>query len=152
MQADIERQDEKTEGVIVVSGTQNCGLSWYIKNDRLVFDYNVYRDHQVVRSSRTVSTGKCNIGIKFLEKGRGGTFTLLIDGEECGSMDIPLALRIFSSTGIQVGENYLSAITDDYETPFKFTGKLKKVSFKVVDDNPTEEDLQNVFDADMAEQ
>jgi arylsulfatase len=152
MQANIERQNEKTEGVIVATGTQNNGLSWYIKDDRLVFDYNAYRDHHVVRSSRTVPTGECTIGITFRRKERGGTFTLLIDGEECGSVHVPLALRIISTTGVQIGRNDLSPITNDYYTPFAFMGELKNVNFKGVRDNPTPEDLQNRFDAEMAEQ
>jgi arylsulfatase len=152
MQANIERQNEKTEGVIVATGTQNNGLSWYIKDDRLVFDYNAYRDHHVARSSRTVPTGTCTIAIKFRRKERGGTFTLLIDGEECGSVHVPLALRIISTTGIQIGRNDLSPITNDYKTPFKFMGELKNVNFKGARDNPTQKDLQNRFNAEMVEQ
>ena len=155
MQAEIERQDEKTEGVIVTSGTHNNGLSWYIKNNHLVFDYNAYRDHSVIRSSVTVPTGQSIIGVKFRGKmppTRGGTFTLLIDGNECGSMKVPLAPLIMSVTGVQIGMNNLSPITDDYKAPFKFMGRIKYVNFKVGSSGSKSNERQTRFDAEMAKQ
>ncbi|UCG70151.1 MAG: arylsulfatase [Thermoplasmata archaeon] len=152
MQASIERINEQIEGVIITSGTHNNGLSWYIKDNRLVFDYNAYRDHSVIRSSVTVPTGQSTIGIKFRRKERGGTFTLLIDGNECGSIDVPLALRIISTTGLQIGINNLSPITNDYKAPFKFMGKIKYINFKSQPSNPTLGELKNRFDAEMTKQ
>jgi len=155
MQAEIERQDEKTEGVIVTSGTHNNGLSWYIKDNRLVFDYNAYRDHSVIRSSVTVPTGQSTIGIKFRGKmppTRGGKFTLLIDGNECGSMKVPLTPIVMSVTGVQIGMNNLSPITDDYKAPFKFMGRIKYVKIKVGALGLNPKERQTRFDAEIAKQ
>ncbi len=155
MQAEIERQDEKTEGVIVTSGTHNNGLSWYIKDNHLVFDYNAYRDHSVIRSSLNVPTGQSIIGVKFRGKmppTRGGNFTLLIDSNECGSMKVPLAPIIMSVTGVQIGINNLSPITDDYKAPFKFMGRIKYVNFKVGVSGSKSNERQTRFDAEMAKQ
>jgi arylsulfatase len=152
MQASIERTNEQTEGVIITSGTHNNGLSWYVKDNLLVFDYNAYRDHSVICSSITVPTGQSTIGLKFQRKDRGGNFTLLIDGNECGSIDVPLALRIISSTGLQIGVNNLSPITDDYKVPFKFMGKINYINFKAQPSNPTLGELKNRFDAELTKQ
>jgi arylsulfatase len=152
MQASIERTNAQTEGVIITSGTHNNGLSWYIKDNLLIFDYNASRDHSVIHSSVTVPTGQSTIGLKFQRKDRGGTFTLLIDGNECGSIDVPLALRIISTTGVQIGINNLSPITNDYKVPFKFMGKINYINFKTQPLNPTLGELKNRFDAEMTKQ
>ncbi|MBA7671132.1 hypothetical protein ES703_79283 [subsurface metagenome] len=155
MQAEIERSDEKIEGVIVTSGTQNNGLSWYIKENHLVFDYNAFRDHSVIRSSLTVPTGQSIIGVKFRGKmpaTRGGTFTLLIDGNECGSMKVPITPIILSSMGLQIGMNNLSPITDGYKAPFKFMGRIKYVKIKVGVSGSKPKEHQTRFDAEMAKQ
>ena len=131
MTADIERSNERDEGVIVAMGTQNCGYCWYIKDNLSVFDYNIFADHHIVRSETTVPPGECSIGVKFIREGRKGTITLMIDDKEYGSIQVPYILRMISSTGFDIGRNSLSPITEDYKAPFNFTGTIKKVNIKL---------------------
>ena len=152
MTAEIQRSDENMGGVIFTYGTQNVGLSCYIKENKLVFDYNIYTDHYVVRSDRTVPTGSCTIGVKFQRKDTKGTITLLIDEKECGSVQTPSVLRMISASGLQIGRNNLSPVTNDYEAPFEFKGMIKYVKFKLLRYKPTPEDSQNRFDAEMVKQ
>lgn len=152
MTAEIVRPDEKTDGVIFVYGTQNVGLGCYIKDNLLVFDYNIYKDHYVVRSSRKVPTGQCTIEVKFRRIDYRGTITLVIDGEECGSIDVPSVLRMISASGLQIGRNHLSPITNDYNIPFNFKGTIKYVKFKLLRYKPTAEDNQKRFEAEMVKQ
>jgi arylsulfatase len=152
MVADIERSDESMDGVIFVYGTQNVGLSCYIKDNQLVFDYNIYSDHHVIRSDDTVPTGNCTIGVDFRRKDNKGTITLLIDSKESGSIQVPSVLRMISASGVQIGKNNLSAVTADYQTPFEFKGKIKKINFKLLRYSPNQKDKQNRFDAEMAKQ
>ena len=152
MTAEIERVDENIDGVIFVYGTQNVGLGCYIKDNKLVFDYNIYKDHYVVHSERPVPTGKCIIGVKFRRIDRKGTITLMIDGIECGSVNTPSVLRMISASGMQIGRNYSSPITEDYESPFKFKGRIKYVKFQLLRYRPTSEDNQDRFEAEMVKQ
>ena len=80
-----------------------------------------------------------------------GTITLLINGEECGNIQTPSVLRMISASGMQIGQNNLSAVSD-YKVPFKFKGTIKKVNFKLLRYKPTSDDKQNRFNADMASQ
>ena len=57
-----------------------------------------------------------------------------------------------SSAGMQIGKNYLSPVSNEYKTPFEFTGKLKKVKIKILDHIPTKEELQIRFKDEMARQ
>jgi arylsulfatase len=126
MTAEVERPDEAADGVLVAHGTQNTGFSWYIKDEKLVFDSNVLTDHHVVRSNQKVPDGSSTLGVRFAWGDKKGTITLLIDGTECGSIDVPSTVRTYT-TGMSIGRDSLSPITDDYEAPFPFKGKIRRV-------------------------
>jgi arylsulfatase len=130
MTAEVERPDTSAEGVLVASGTQNQGFSFYIKDEKLVFDGNLYTDHHVVSSEQMVPVGSCTLGVLFRWQDQKGSITLLIDGVECGSMELPSALRS-GSTGMSIGRDTLSPVTDGYESPFPFSGTIRKVAFNM---------------------
>ncbi|HDZ17851.1 hypothetical protein LCGC14_1238260 [marine sediment metagenome] len=123
----IQRTNDTDDGVLLALGTMNGGLSFYIKNSHLVFDFNMFMDHQVVRSDITVPTGESTVRAHFIRQGKKGTLTLSINGKECGSIPIPYLLSILSSTGMDIGKDRLSPVTDDYEGPFEFSGKIHRV-------------------------
>ena len=118
-------------GVIFATGTENSGLSLFIKDGILHFDYNCFNDHTLVTSTKPVPLGASHVALRFERTGRGGTATLLLDGDECGSAEIPFVMRVISSVGSSVGYNQGSPICDLYESPFTFTGKLNKVEIQL---------------------
>ncbi len=126
MTAEVERADESSDGVIVAHGTQNTGFSWYIKDGLLVFDSNALAKHSVVRSERPVPVGKSTLGAAFAWADKKGTITLLMDGEECGSIQVPSTIRTYT-TGMSIGRDALSPVTDDYEAPFPFEGTISRI-------------------------
>jgi hypothetical protein len=127
LDVEIERTNDTDEGVLVAVGTMNGGLTFYIKDSHLAFDFNLFMDHQVVRSDITVPTGKSTVRAHFDRKKRNGTLTLSINGKECASIPIPYLLYIISSTGMDIGRDSLSPVTNDYEGPFKFSGIIHRV-------------------------
>jgi arylsulfatase len=143
MTAELERPTDSTEGVIVAQGTQNGGYSWYIKDNRMVFDYNIFTEHHVVQSNRDIPAGKCSLGVRFVRDGRTGTIILSIDGKECGSISVPYVLRMISSTGLDIGKDGLSPVTDDYKAPFKFTGIIKNVHVNLPRYRPPSEERED---------
>ncbi|MFX1281589.1 MAG: hypothetical protein ACFFA3_19725, partial [Promethearchaeota archaeon] len=64
----------------------------------------------------------------------------------------PSVLRMISASGLQIGRNHLSPITNDYEPPFKFKGIIKKVKFELLRYIPKPEDNQKKFEAEMIKQ
>lgn len=119
-------------GVIFSSGTENSGLALFLKDSRLVFDYNAFDDHTVVTSDIDVPTGDVELGLRFRRTGRGGDVTLVINGRDCGSAEIPLVLRTLSSVGSSFGVSQASAVSRAYEAPFRFSGKLRKVEIELI--------------------
>ena len=126
MTAEIDRPDETADGVLVAHGGQNTGFSWYIKDGLLVFDSNILTDHYVVRSTRNVPVGSSSVGVKFSWADNKGTITLLIEGSECGSIDVPSVVRTYT-LGMSIGRDNLSPVTDDYQAPFPFTGTIRRL-------------------------
>jgi arylsulfatase len=81
----------------------------------------------VVRPNITVPIGESTVRAHFLRIRKKGTLTLSINGKECGSIPIPYLLRILSSTGMDIGQDSLSPVTNDYKGPFKFSGVIHRV-------------------------
>ena len=155
MTADIRRSNERDEGVLVAMGTQNCGYCWYIKDNLSIFDYNIFTEHHIIRSNITVPTGECSLGVNFIRKGRKGMITLTIGQKECGSIQVPYVMRMISSTGLDIGRNSLSPITEDYNAPFNFTGMIKKVHIKLPryrKPSQMHEDANTQYRAEMSRQ
>jgi len=152
MTAEIERCEENIEGVIWAYGSHNVGLTCYIKDNYLAFDYNFYRDHSLVHSKHTVPTGESKIGVYFERVDKIGYITLIINDQECGKIKIPSVLRLISSRGMQIGANSLSAVSYEYESPFEFMGKIKKINFKLMPYIPDEEERRLRFEAELARQ
>jgi arylsulfatase len=125
--AEIQRNKETDEGVLLALGTMNGGLTFFIKDSQLVFDFNMFMDHHVVRSNKKVPTGESTVRAHFIRKGKRGTLTLFINGEECDSIPIPYLLRMLSSTGMDIGRDSLSPVCIDYEGQFEFSGTIKRV-------------------------
>ncbi|MEZ5310464.1 MAG: arylsulfatase [Microthrixaceae bacterium] len=64
--------------------------------------------------------------------GREATAALLIDGVECGSVDIPMYLSIMSSVGASVGYDHGSPVSLRYESTYPFTGTLHQIDIELV--------------------
>jgi arylsulfatase len=126
MTVEVERADETSGGVIVAHGTQNTGFSFYIKDGLLVFDSNALAKHSVVRSDKPVPAGKSSLGAAFTWADNKGIITLLMNGEECGSIQVPTTIRTYT-TGMSIGRDNLSPVTDDYEAPFPFEGTISRI-------------------------
>lgn len=83
-----------------------------------------------------------------------GTITLLINGEECGSLPVPTTIRT-QSTGIGIGRDALSPVTDDYQAPFPFQGKISRIEvthkpYKSAEDRKKDEEAR--YRAEMSRQ
>ncbi len=134
MAAHIDRS-EGAEGVLFATGTENSGISLFIQNDRLVFDYNAFDDHQVVDSDIDVPVGPCVVGVRVRRRdNRTGTATVVIDGAAVGSIDLPLFMGMMSSVGPSIGYDNGSAVSRRYEAPFAFTGGYEKLEIQLSPD------------------
>lgn len=120
------------DGVLYATGNENSGMSVFIEGDRLVFDYNCFGEHQVVESDREVPAGRSVVGVQFRRTDDGGDVTLVIDGEPCGSVHLPVVMRIISSVGASVGHDHGSPVSRRYGGENPFRGSLERVDIQLL--------------------
>ena len=134
LDADVDL-DAGRGGVIYASGTENSGLSVFVDRGRLVFDYNVFGEHHVIESSRVVPAGSSTLSVRFRREGKAGEIGLLIDGEPCGSLNLPFVMRTMSSVGPSVGYDHGSPVAMAYSERrdgYPFEGDLKRLEIRLV--------------------
>ena len=127
------------QGCLFALGTGNNGMCLYVKDDRLVFDYNLFTKHYKAVSDRKVPVGNASLAVVFEKLGKHGRATVTIDGVACGSVDIPIVLRMISSSGMDVGRDTGLAVSDDYTAPFDFQGAFRRMIFEMADRSPRAE-------------
>ena len=119
-------------GVLFATGTENSGISVFVQDDRLVFDYNCFNDHHVVESDVPVPEGPPWSACGSVAPGAGGEARLFVDGVPCGGLTVPFAMHIISSVGPSVGYDHGSPVSERYRGHFPFEGTLHRVEVAVV--------------------
>ncbi len=116
------------EGVLYATGTQNSGVSFFIQNNKLMYDYNAFGDHTVVESEGELPNGdlKVTAELKRGEK-RTGSVHLSIDGVEVAKVEVPFYMGMMSSIGPSIGEDHGSAVSTRYKAPYPYTGVLHEI-------------------------
>ena len=101
------------------------------------------------KASRRLRPGKHTIVFDFTYDGpgvgKGGTGVLKVDGKEVASKKIPHTIPFLMTIDetFDVGIDTRTPVDDnDYQVPFRFTGKLDKLTFKLGPTQLTSEDHQ----------
>jgi arylsulfatase len=133
--AEVERKDKNSEGVIAAFGSLRSGYVFYIKNNRLVFEYNFIGKLTKIESSEELPLGAATLRFEF-QKGAGlqGTGILYINDRKVGEAVIPRTLPfLISWEGFDVGRDSLSPVSDSYSDKgeFAFSGMLRKVVLEI---------------------
>ena len=81
-----------------------------------------------------LAPGKHTIKVDFAYDGggpgKGGTATLAVDGRAVakGRIERTVPIRISLDEGLDVGEDTGTPVSLSYDVPFRFTGKIDKVT------------------------
>lgn len=121
--------DASADGVVYARGSHNVGHSFFIQDGTLNFEYNALGKRYGARSPIALGNGRHELVARFDRDGEGGTLTIGCDGADLASVEIPQLVRMLGSTGVDIGRDALSPVTDDYVAPFPFTGTIESVSF-----------------------
>jgi arylsulfatase len=137
--AEVEIGEGGAEGVLLSAGSRFGGYSFYVKDGRLCYDYNLLgRGHYKMASSEEVVDGVKSLSFEFQKTGTqpfgaGGNAKLLIDGRVVAESQFPMTVPLMFGLGeaVRCGWDQGANVSDDYEPPFRFTGKLKQVIVEV---------------------
>jgi arylsulfatase len=132
--ADVEVKDGTT-GMIATFGGLFAGWALYLDKGKPVFHYNfVDVAHSEVAGPAALAAGKHTIKVDFTYDGgglgKGGTAMLSVDGQEVakGRIEKTNPIRISLDEGLDIGEDTGTPVNLNYDVPFKFTGKIEKVT------------------------
>jgi arylsulfatase len=129
----VNRPDLNSEGVIVAFGSVTSGYTFYVRNNRLVHEYNAAGTVYKVESNIDVPTGKSTLRFIFDKTGDlSGIGRLSINGRAAGEVAMSRTLPVMISfEGLDVGRDSLSPVSKNYRDrgEFPFHGEIEAVVF-----------------------
>jgi arylsulfatase len=147
--AEVEIPQGGAEGMINTLGGRFGGHGLYLLKGKPVFVYNFFGLERFRwEGPAALAPGKHTVVFDFKYDGpgfaKGGTGVLSVDGKEVASKTIPHTipfLETFDET-FDVGMDTRTGVDDkDYQPPFRFTGKIDKLTVKLVPLSAAEEKL-----------
>jgi arylsulfatase A-like enzyme len=133
--AEAEIPQEGGDGMIFTQGGITAGWGFYLQKSKLVGVHNyIGMERYRIVSPESVPIGKVTLTFDFEYDGggtgKGGTITLLVNGNKVGEGRVEKTTGIKYSLyeGQDIGEDSGSPIDFTYTPPFKFNGKLQKVT------------------------
>ena len=134
--AEVEIPEGGAEGVLLAQGSGFGGYVLFVRDGSLHYVHNFcgLEEHRV-SSAVEVPAGAHTLAFRFKKTGEHqGTGTLLIDGKPVGEVQIarftPTRFSI-TGDGLSCGYHPSLPVCDDYQTPFRFTGRIHRVVVEV---------------------
>ena len=137
--ADIEVPEGGGEGMLVTLGGRFGGYGFYLLKGKPVFTYN-FLDLERFRweGPDALAPGKHTLVFDFTYDGpgiaKGGAGVLKVDDKEVANQKIPHTIPFLMALDetFDIGVDTRTPVDDqDYKLPFRFTGKIAKVTFKL---------------------
>jgi arylsulfatase A-like enzyme len=160
IKAEIEIPEGGAEGMIVTEGGRFGGYGLFLSKGefgfnrgKVVFLYNLLDLKRTIWEGPDLSPGKHTIVFDFKYNGpgfgKGGTGVLSVDGQEVArnSMDHTTPIMFPEDEDFDVGQDTrtgVAMIEYRYDCPFKFMGKINKLTFDLGPVQYTEADRQHL--------
>ena len=138
--AEIEIPQGGAEGMLVTDGGRFGGYGFYLLQGRPVFTWNLLELERIKWQGKdALAPGKHMLEYDWKYDGpglgKGGTGTLKVDGNVVESHPMPrsLPITLMWDETFNVGLDTGTSVDDqDYQVPFRFTGKINKLTVKLV--------------------
>lgn len=134
------------EGVLISQGGIDGGYTFFVKDGKLRYTYSyVARTFYHIESNMSIPEGRHQLRYEFEKtgeadilkgKGAAGIGQLYIDGKLVGQVEMPITnpIALGLASGIAIGADPGAPVTDEYQPPYSFTGKLYSVTIDVSGD------------------
>jgi arylsulfatase len=144
--AEITVPQGGAEGMIATYGGRFGGYGLYLLKGKPVFSYNLlnlerYRWEAGVGGrdlfANALKQGKHTIVFDFKYDGpgpgKGGTGVLSVDGNQVAKKTIPHTIPFLMAIDetFDIGSDTRTPVDDSYKLPFRFTGKIDKLTYKL---------------------
>jgi len=145
--AEVEIPKTGVNGVLLAQAGRFGGWSLYVKNGNPAYTYNwLGLQRYTVTAGQPLAPGKATIRFEFAYDGgglgKGGKGTIFVNGKQVATGRIERTQCCFYSAdeGTDVGADEGTPVTEAYKSPFKFTGKIAKVTVELKDMKAAEHD------------
>ncbi len=124
------------DGTLVACGDVSSGFALFIRNGRLVWDYNMAWDHYTAMSESTLPSGRLTVAATFERTGNhAGVGRLLVNGDETASVAMPHTHSThIHAVGISVGFTRAPSPSRRVTGRFPFTGRIIRATIDLGDD------------------
>jgi arylsulfatase len=148
--AEVEIPQGGAEGMLVTLGGRFGGYGFYLLKGKPVFTYNL-ADLERFRweGQQALNPGKHTLVFDFTYDGpgfgKGGTGILKVNGTDVATRKVPHTTPILMTVDetFDIGVDTRTPVDDkDYQVPFRFTGKLSSLTFKLGPVRLTENELR----------
>jgi arylsulfatase len=130
--------ENATNGAILAQAGRFGGWSLYVKDGKPMYTYNFLGLQEYsVAATEALPAGKATIRFEFVYDGggagKGGVGTLFVNGQKVasGRIEQTQCCAFSADEGADVGADEGTAVSAGYAVPFKFTGKIKKVTIEL---------------------
>jgi arylsulfatase len=166
--AEVEIPQGGGEGMLITQGGRFGGYGFYVLKNKPVFLWNLVDLKRVRWEGPELTPGKHTLEFDFKYAGlgaatmafgsyagigRGGTGVLKVDGKEVATQQmertIPFILQWDES--LDIGSDTGSPVDDaDYQPPFRFTGRINKITLTIDRPKLSPEDIKKLEEAARA--
>ena len=131
---------ENASGVLYALGGSSGGLTCYLDQGHLVFEYNLMIiDRTIAKSAEKIPPGKHTVivstTLKAPKPGAPADIVLSVDGKEVARTTVKMTVpAVFTaSESFDVGVDLGSTVSRDYyeRRPFKFGGRINRVAVQL---------------------
>jgi len=141
------------QGVVITQGGLSAGYALMFKDGRPIFHYNLANiAHFRIAAKDALKPGKHTVVFDFKYDGggigKGGMGTISVDGKQVaqGRVANTMPVRFSFDETFDIGEDTGTPVSEDYDVPFKFTGKIEKVVVNLGETKLSAPDQQKLQD------
>jgi arylsulfatase A-like enzyme len=127
-------KDGPTDGALVAAGGVVGGYGLYVRNGKPTYEYNFFNlERYKVAGPDKLEPGRATIRVDFKYDGgglgKGGVVTLFVNDKQVaqGRVEKTVPARFSADETFDIGIDTGSPISNDYESPFNYSGTIEKV-------------------------
>jgi arylsulfatase len=133
--ADVVVPEKGAEGVLITQGGRFAGYGFFVKDGKLVYHYNLAGVERFnIESDKPLPKGNAKLKAVYKTDAdkpfAGADVTLFANDQQIGKGRVEKSIpnRVTLDETLDIGFDTGTPVSEDYEIPFKFSGKLNDVT------------------------
>ena len=130
--ARLEAHAADDEGVIASFGGRFGGFVLYVRGGGLIFEHNSFGEITRLECPDRLPVGEVVVAVDWTRHQDAADVALRVGADVAATAHIDRIVPYYSGgNGIEIGGNWVSAVSDSYQRPYAYTGRLDRVTIDV---------------------